>query len=341
MINPKNKLKICITILIAANVVMITTAFTLANTKSISAASSLTKLFENFLNNTSSSQLSEIKRITEQALINQEEIPISAEITVPTETAVPSEDIKAVDDVITTEVIDGETLDEVDLNSDISDEVTNEVVDELIIDEYSEVLLINKENALDKNFIPENLINVSDLAPATKAEILLVEDVAIKYQEMYEAMSEDGITDMVAISGYRTYNYQSGLYYARFNSYSDDISDSEKHRLTGRSIAFPGTSEHQSGLAIDVTSKSIGYALSSAFSTTNAYKWIEENAADYGFIVRYYSEKTHITGIIYEPWHLRYIGTYHAQKIVDSGLCLEEYVETQEYKDYVNAIQNK
>lgn len=154
---------------------------------------------------------------------------------------------------------------------------------------------------------------------------------------MYDAMNEEGLTDMFGVSGYRSYAYQNNLFVNQMATYSSNMSYEEKYYKAGRVVAPPGTSEHQSGLAIDVSTRSVGYDLNS-FGGTAEHKWIEENAPEYGFIIRYTQEKTDITGIISEPWHLRYIGVYHAQKVVESGLALEEYVETTEYIEFVEQL---
>jgi len=94
----------------------------------------------------------------------------------------------------------------------------------------------------------------------------------------------------------------------------------------GRWVAVPGTSEHQTGLALDIVSS--GYQLLNAKQAKTAeQKWLMEHCWEYGFILRYPEDKTEITGIGYEPWHYRYVGRAAALAIRDSGLCLEEYLE--------------
>ena len=105
-------------------------------------------------------------------------------------------------------------------------------------------------------------------------------------------------------------------------SYWDAFAD---NRL---SVAEPGTSEHALGLALDLISNQYT-ELDKGQEDTKEAKWLKENCHKYGFILRYPSEKTDITGIIYEPWHYRYVGVEHATKIMESGLTLEEYLEEQ------------
>ena len=91
--------------------------------------------------------------------------------------------------------------------------------------------------------------------------------------------------------------------------------------MTAQYIAVPGTSEHSLGLAVDLNS------LEESFEQTAQFKWLIEHCAEYGFILRYPKDKEDITGISYEPWHYRYVGEDHAAKIMEQGLCLEEYVQ--------------
>jgi len=89
----------------------------------------------------------------------------------------------------------------------------------------------------------------------------------------------------------------------------------EACEYTARSVAYPGHSEHQTGLAVDIT------------GTDEMYEWFYEHCWDYGFIVRYPEGKRPITGIIYEPWHFRYVGTELSLELKELNLCMEEYME--------------
>lgn len=103
-------------------------------------------------------------------------------------------------------------------------------------------------------------------------------------------------------------------------------------------MAYPGSSDHQTGLGIDVINKAgIGKKFTSAFADTKEGKWIAENCWNYGFIIRYQKDKEDITEIIYEPWHLRYVGVQIAQYMHENNLCLEEF--TNEWKEAAAAYQ--
>ena len=103
-------------------------------------------------------------------------------------------------------------------------------------------------------------------------------------------------------------------------------SKEEAEKITATMIAIPGTSEHHTGLAADIVTPT-HQTLDPEFADTDAGKWLQENAAEYGFILRYPEDKQDITEIIYESWHYRYVGVDHAMAIKENGLCLEEYLE--------------
>ena len=98
----------------------------------------------------------------------------------------------------------------------------------------------------------------------------------------------------------------------------------KRKKLAEQWVAIPGTSEHQLGIAVDIN------ADTTKSSRDDVYNWLEENAHTYGFIKRYPSNKTDITGVINEPWHYRYVGKEAASAIYSQGICLEEYIETLE-----------
>lgn len=133
--------------------------------------------------------------------------------------------------------------------------------------------------------------------------------------------------DFVVISGYRTNSYQQKLLDEEIEKneklgYSYD----ESYEIAITSVAIPGTSEHELGLAVDIVSA--GYStLNDKQADTPEAKWLKENSYKYGFIERYPDGKTDITGIIFEPWHYRYVGVDAATEITNSGLCLEEYLQ--------------
>ena len=124
--------------------------------------------------------------------------------------------------------------------------------------------------------------------------------------------------DFLICSAYRSYELQKSLYN---NSLSQN-----GEKFTNTRSAYPGRSEHHTGLAIDITSESMGYGLSQNFINYPEGLWLNNNCSKYGFIIRYPKGKTHITGYDYEPWHLRYVGTEAASEITAKGITLEEYL---------------
>lgn len=189
-----------------------------------------------------------------------------------------------------------------------------------------QLMLVNKKNLLPEEYVPELLVDIAKSVSATKSEIFLQQPAAENYIKMIEAMKADGIS-LAAVSGYRTYQYQRTLYINKTNYYKKYYNDEEARIKAGTVVAPPGASEHQTGLAIDVSVSSIGYALDGRFQDTKAYKWLTDNSYKYGFIVRYPEDKQDITDIIFEPWHLRYVGAPFAEDIYTKGVCLEEYIE--------------
>lgn len=153
--------------------------------------------------------------------------------------------------------------------------------------------------------------------------------VAGKVRELIAAAQSDGIS-LAIISGYRTMERSRVLYANKVAEYRAMGYDEASAKVeAAKWVAPPGTSEHHSGLAMDIVSS--GYYnrysdLVEAFENDPEAVWLRENCARFGFILRFPKDKTAITGINYEPWHFRYVGEEHAKKIMEQGLCLEEYL---------------
>ena len=177
------------------------------------------------------------------------------------------------------------------------------------------IRLVNKENPLPEDFEVE-LENIDGTRKFDKRAI-----EALK--QMLKDIKEQGITNIWVQSAYRSIEYQKNLYQKSINKYLEiGISQEEAEKLTEEYINKPGTSEHNLGLAIDFNEVDEG------FENTKAYSWLQENASKYGFILRYSKDKEEITGVKYEPWHWRYVGQEHAEKMKEQNLCLEEYVNS-------------
>ena len=193
------------------------------------------------------------------------------------------------------------------------------------------VPLINIDNQLDRNYRPENMINIASYVRAIRNPILLEENAANAYIRMVASMREYGITDMAAISGFRDWDHQNRLHNAQIERHARYLPMAEARARAATIVAPPGASEHQSGLAIDVSSAEVGFSLTARFENTRSFRWLSENAHTYGFIIRYPRDSTDITGFIFEPWHLRYVGAEHAIRIFEAGVTLEEYLEMYSY----------
>lgn len=144
------------------------------------------------------------------------------------------------------------------------------------------------------------------------------------YEEMMADCRAAGL-DPAVCSSYRTQEYQEILYNRKVSYYLGKGHDQEEaQELAGHSVAYPGTSEHQLGLALDIIDSS-NWNLNESQAKTATQKWLMENSWRYGWILRYPDGKSDITGIIYEPWHYRYVGKPLAEELHNSGLTLEEY----------------
>ncbi|WP_233569769.1 M15 family metallopeptidase [Falsibacillus albus] len=180
-------------------------------------------------------------------------------------------------------------------------------------------VMVNKSIALPKNYRPADLVrpNVAFSFGSQKLEKgLLRKSAAAALEKMFNGAKKDGIV-LIAASGFRSYQTQAYL----FNREVKQVG-LKKAEIA---VARPGTSEHQTGLTMDITSKSMNYSLGERFESTNEGKWLQQHAYEYGFIMRYPKRKEAITKYEYEPWHYRYVGIELANIIHAKGLTLEEY----------------
>lgn len=137
-------------------------------------------------------------------------------------------------------------------------------------------------------------------------------------QAFVEAARNEGLNVYLS-SGYRSYNEQNYLFNRK-------LGQGYSRENAARIVAVPGTSEHQTGLACDITDKYYDYKTSD-LENTDLYKWMSEHCHEYGFVVRYPKDKEDITKIIYEPWHFRYLGIDVATYMHENNLCYEEFYE--------------
>lgn len=180
--------------------------------------------------------------------------------------------------------------------------------------------LVNQDAELPGDFVPYNLVRLSLRSVSGPHE--LRKEAALALEALFEQAQSEGY-ELYVKSSYRSYQTQSTMYYNRLEKYGKDDGV----------VAKPGTSDHQTGLGVDVLNREWANreGMTPAFGETAEAKWLEANCARFGFIIRYLPDKQEITKIIYEPWHLRYVGPQAAAYIMENRLSLEEFeVQTRE-----------
>ncbi|SEN26896.1 M15 family metallopeptidase [Lihuaxuella thermophila] len=179
-------------------------------------------------------------------------------------------------------------------------------------------VVVNKNRNLPAHYVPRDLVqpNVPFSFQGKDEKKYLRKAAADALEQMFQAAKRENI-QLYAVSGYRSYARQKMLY-----NHNSKVKGTEH---TSHYNARPGQSEHQTGLAIDISSKSVRFSLIPTFGQTKEGKWLQQHAAEFGFILRYPQGKEKITGYAYEPWHFRYVGKEMAREITEKGITLEEY----------------
>ncbi len=236
-------------------------------------------------------------------------------------TAEETEELEAPDETEeNSEEADGEEETEETSESEETEAHTYEIVtEEEVFDESSIEALVNRQYLLSEDYVPHDLVTVEVplIFPEHPEINQLRAPAAESLKRMFAAAEEEGII-LHARSGYRSYGTQEIQYGSFVETHGEEAAS--------RFSAPPGASEHQTGLTMDVTSESVGYELLESFGETAEGEWIKDNAHVYGFIIRYHEGREDITGYMYEPWHLRYVGKELAHDIHESGLTYEEYI---------------
>ena len=191
------------------------------------------------------------------------------------------------------------------------------------------LMLVNRQHKLGKNDAPTNLVTIESVLSAdivkvkysgTKADRTATEALG----RMLSAAIADGLSNFQISSAYRTYSEQQKLVdnsVAKYQKNNPDWSRDRCLSATYNTVAPAGTSEHQTGLAFDITVPNV------SFTGTAQQKWLHEHCAKYGFVVRFTADKQKLTGFVAESWHFRYVGVEAAQTMTQNNWCLEEYVE--------------
>lgn len=182
------------------------------------------------------------------------------------------------------------------------------------------LVLVNKQIALPENYKPSDLVpaQIDFVSTASGERKMMRAEAARAIEALMLGAKADGM-DLKGTSAFRSYAYQVQL----FNAYVARDGKEEAMKYS----AQPGHSEHQSGLAIDVSSASVNYQLTQSLGQTTEGKWLADHAHEYGFIIRYPRQFEAETGYMYEPWHLRYIGIEHAAKVRAANEPLDRYLE--------------
>ena len=180
------------------------------------------------------------------------------------------------------------------------------------------LILVNKQNPVPDDFE----VKLSNINESQSADSRIIGDI----YKLIDAASDDGV-DLMICSAYRSYERQKNLFNNKINKLmAEGMTYLEAYKVGSMNVTVPGTSEHHLGLALDILTGSYT-KMDDGFGETKAGKWLAENAQDYGFILRYPKGKEEITGIVYEPWHFRYVGREYARDITERGVCLEEYLK--------------
>jgi LAS superfamily LD-carboxypeptidase LdcB len=191
----------------------------------------------------------------------------------------------------------------------------------------SYTVLVNRDYPISKDYVPADLVvpNVSFSFYGTYEKSYVRKRAATALENLFAGAQQEGYV-LKAVSAYRSYQRQTQIYNNNVKTRGED--------KTNTVSAMPGTSEHQTGLAIDVSCPSEDGSLETSFGQTAEGKWLKKNCYKYGFIIRYPKDKTDITGYSYEPWHIRYVGKNLAKYLKKNKMTLEEY-----YK--LTTVENK
>ena len=207
-----------------------------------------------------------------------------------------------------------------DLKDNLTDEtLTDEVESNAEFDKNDwKLLLVNKTHTIPEDYT----FTLGTIKGSMKCD----ERVLKPLYDMFEGAQKDGY-NLTVVSPYRDISRQEYLFERKMKNYiNKGYSYIEAYKLSSQAVTLPGTSEHQIGLSMDILCDNY-FNLDSGFGKTEEGKWLAENSYKYGFILRYPEGKEDITGIMYEPWHFRYVGVDAATVIYENNLTLEEFVE--------------
>ena len=194
-----------------------------------------------------------------------------------------------------------------------------------IIEDFDEYLILtNRSELLSSDYQPRDLVNIT-AKRASSDKMQLRQAASDALSAMFDAASQAGYT-LYAKSAYRSYKTQKTMYDNRLEA---------NHGRDDGYVAYPGSSDHQTGLGVDILNyewtKKDG--MNENFARAQEAQWLAAHCQEFGFVLRYMEDKVDVTGIHFEPWHFRYVGLEAAQYIMENHLSLEEF--TQEWRDYI------
>ncbi|MBR2370404.1 MAG: M15 family metallopeptidase [Clostridia bacterium] len=201
-------------------------------------------------------------------------------------------------------------------------------------------VLVNKQNEVGRDFAPENSVTLDKSLTLYGWDISLEAYTAKALEAMLAEMKACGYKNVYVSSGYRSFDYQSILYNTYFANEKEKHPDWSNEQIKAEVLtysAYPGTSEHQTGLCLDLfispeMTELVNYGSETSnasdigFAESEEYQWLLENAHKFGFILRFGKGKEALTGYSYESWHYRFVGRKVATYIYEHGLCYEEYL---------------
>lgn len=220
-----------------------------------------------------------------------------------------------------------ESVNETTKNNTLTDDKTKQDADDgfvaaeednSILFEKSDwkLILVNKQHPIPDDY----LFELTTIKGQMQCDVRVLDEL----NKMIEDAKNEGYKLKIC-SPYRDEEKQNKLFSKKINKYmKEGYSYMESYKLAAQTVTVPGTSEHEIGLAFDIVSTSYT-ALNEGFGDTNEGQWLKNHCFEYGFVIRYPEGKEYITGIEYEPWHLRYVGVDAAEVIMNNNLCLEEF----------------
>ncbi len=196
------------------------------------------------------------------------------------------------------------------------------------------LLLVNSKNSLKSSYKPTDLTEIpSSLVPSGQDALSLSLYAAKALEAMIIEMTEQGVElnnaniPLTVKRGYISYEEQKSAFeyeVEKLMMNDESLTKAMAEKLAESITERPGTNEHQSGLAVDIHNMAVDGV---GFEETEAFSWLMDNSWKFGFILRYRENKSELTGYQFEPWHFRYVGRYHSERIYKLDLCLEEYLE--------------